>query len=107
MPDALALITKYRSKGVLLDANLMVLILVGTVNKVRILNFKRTQNFTVEDFELLSHLVAYFGRLVTTPHLLSQASDLADLKERELIEVRKLFRFLLISGSNSPCNDAD
>jgi hypothetical protein len=45
--DAKALIEKHRAKGVLVDTNLLVLLLVGAVNKQRIPRFKRTAgNFT-------------------------------------------------------------
>ena len=71
MLDARALIEKHRSKGVLIDTNLLVLLLVGLVNKRRILDFKRTQNFTIEDFDILLRLVNWFGKLFTTPHVLS------------------------------------
>jgi len=79
MLDAAALIDKHRAKGVLVDTNLLVLFLIGLVNKRRILSFKRTQYFTVEDFDLLSRLIDWLGRLVTTPHVLSPVSDLTDL----------------------------
>ena len=42
MLDARTLIEKHRSKGVLVDTNLLVLLLVGSVNKRRMLSFKRT-----------------------------------------------------------------
>jgi hypothetical protein len=48
MLDALALIEKYQAKGVLVDTNLMVLFLVGAVNKRRIPKFRRTQDYTIE-----------------------------------------------------------
>jgi hypothetical protein len=51
MPDGAALITKHRGKGVFVDTNLLVLLLVGSVNSARIPNFKRTQDFTIDDFE--------------------------------------------------------
>lgn len=93
MLDTEALITKHRGKGVFVDTNLLVLLLVGSVNPNRILNFKRTQNFTREDFRVLSKLVAWFGNpLVTTPHVLSQVSDLTDLGGREGILGRQRFR---------------
>jgi hypothetical protein len=92
MLDAGALIQKHRAKGALVDANLLVLFLVGAVNKQRILNFKRTQNFTIEDFDLLTHLINWFGTLIATPHVLSQASDLADLRGKELREIRRKFK---------------
>ncbi len=84
MLDARALIEKHRLKGVLVDTNLLVLLLVGSVNKRRILNFKRTQNFAIEVFDLLSRLIRWFGKLVTTPHVFSQVSDLTDLPGKDL-----------------------
>lgn len=66
----------FDAKGVLVDTNLLVLYLVGLVNKKRIETFKRTQGFDVEDFERLTNLINYLGpRLVATPHVLSQVSD--------------------------------
>ena len=95
MLDARALIEKHQAKGVLVDANLLVLLLVGRVNRRRIPAFKRTQNFTIEDSELLEHLVAWFGKLFATPHVLSQVSDLADLPGKDLREIRQLFKLVV------------
>jgi hypothetical protein len=96
MLDAAALIEKHRGKGVLVDTNLLVLLLVGTVNTKRIRDFKRTQDFTVEDFHTLKHLVAWFGTpLVATPHILSQVSDLTDLPGRERTVICQLFKYTI------------
>ncbi|MBZ5622958.1 MAG: hypothetical protein LAQ69_30125 [Acidobacteriia bacterium] len=69
-----------------------VLWLVGLVNERRIKEFKRTGAFTVEDFRLLSFLIDWFGKIVATPHVLSQVSDLADLPGKELRQMRQLFK---------------
>jgi hypothetical protein len=61
MLDARALIEKHRSMGVLVDSNLLVLFLVGQVNKRRILQFKRTQDFAIEDFDTLSRLIDWLA----------------------------------------------
>jgi hypothetical protein len=93
MLDAEALITKHRGKGVFVDTNLLVLLLVGLVNRERIRNFKRTQDFTIEDFRMLDSLMKWFGGpLVTTPHVLSQVSDLTDLSGNEGSAMRQLFK---------------
>jgi hypothetical protein len=92
MADAISLLKKYRAKGVLLDANLLVLYLVGRVNPNRIQSFKRTQSYSVEDYQLLVRLLGWFGALTTTPHVLSQASDLATPAEPELRLVRRELR---------------
>ena len=95
MLDAAGLIEKHRAKGVLVDTNLLVLFLVGTVNRQRILNFKRTGDFTIEDFDLLVRLIDWFGKLIATPHVLSQVSDLTDLTGNELTKIRELFKVLV------------
>ena len=95
MLDAGALIEKHRAKGVIVDTNLLVLFLVGTVNRQRILNFKRTGDFTIEDYDLLVRLISWFGKLIATPHVLSQVSDLTDLTGDELTAVRNIFKVLV------------
>ena len=93
MPDARLVIEKHLGKGVFVDTNLLVLLLVGLVNPKRIQNFKRTQDFTLDDFHLLLKLLDLFGApLITTPHVLSQVSDLTDLSGKERALVRALFK---------------
>ena len=93
MLDAEALIEKHRAKGVFVDTNLLVLLLVGLVNTERIRNFKRTQDFTIDDFHLLERLVEWFSSpLIATPHVLSQVSDLTDLSGEERRLIRELFK---------------
>jgi hypothetical protein len=93
MLDAGALITEHHGRGVFIDTNLLVLLLVGLVNPGRISKFKRTQDFSIDDFRVLRKLVEWFGKpLVATPHVLSQVSDLTDLSGREAIRARELFR---------------
>src|ERR1035437_820999 len=101
MLDAAALIEKHRAKGVLVDTNLLVLFLVGRVNRRRILNFKRTGDFVIEDYDLLVRRIAWFGKLIATPHVLSQVSDLTDLTGNELTAIRELFKVLVEKGEES------
>jgi hypothetical protein len=96
MLDSAGLIVKYRGQGVLVDTNLLVLYLVGLVNIERIRTFKRTSSFEKDDFLLLARLLDHFGPpLISTPHVLSQISDLTDLSGKELIKIRRLFRTLI------------
>lgn len=86
------LIEKHRANGLLIDTNLFLLYLIGKTNKSRILTFKRTRQYTIEDFELLELLVAHFGILVTTPHFLTEVSNLATLQGAELATLNALFK---------------
>jgi rRNA-processing protein FCF1 len=93
--DAGALIEKHKAKGVLLDTNLLVLYLIGKVNPRRILNHKRTASYDLDDFKLLDFLIGRFGRLVASPHVLSQTSDLAAFDGAERSKCRSIFRTLI------------
>jgi predicted nucleic acid-binding protein len=96
MLDPLGLIEKHRGTGVLIDANLLLLYLVGRVNRERIKTFKRTQAYTLEDFDLLERLVSCFSRLFTTPHVLTEVSNLAgSLVGRERLAIRRLIALLV------------
>ena len=70
------LIAKYRSKGVLLDTNLMVLLAVGLYKRDRISSFKRTDQYTARDFNLVADIMGKFERRITTPHILAEADNL-------------------------------
>jgi hypothetical protein len=86
------LVDKHRANGLLIDTNLLVVCLVGRTNKRRIEVFKRTRSYTVQDYELLEDLIAEFRRLVTTPHILTETSNLTDLSGPEMKRLRSFFR---------------
>ena len=75
--DVSALAGKYRSKGVLLDSNLLVLLFVGLLDPGRVQSFKRTYNqgFTEHDFSFLQKIVTAFSKVVTTPHILTETTN--------------------------------
>ena len=75
--DLQTLIAKYRSKGILLDSNLLVLLFVGLTAPDLVENFKRTKNqgFTEKEFSLLKRVVETFSRVITTPHILTETSN--------------------------------
>ena len=95
MLDAASLIEKDRSRGALIDANLLVLYLVGKTNKRRIRDFKPCDVFEIEDFDLLEQLVAYLGKPITTPHILTEVSNLAKLHGKELSAFRHGYKVLV------------
>jgi hypothetical protein len=85
MSDPLQLLVRYRGKGVLVDANLLLLYFIGQYDRRRILSFKRTKMFIEEDFDLLLGVLRMFGQVVTTPNILTEVSNLSgqlELRER-------------------------
>src|SRR5438874_3988149 len=83
------LVSKYRSTGLLVDANLLLLYILGKTNKQRIPAFKRTQAYSVGDFELLDDFVSRFRKVVSTPNVLTEVSNLGDLYGSELLRFRR------------------
>jgi hypothetical protein len=68
------------SRRVLLDANVLLLLLVGEFDRELVAEFKRTRNqlFTADDFDLLrDDIVAQHSPVVTTPHILAEVSNLS------------------------------
>ena len=66
----------YGSKGILIDSNILLLFFVGLHDRTRIEKFKRTAQFTSEDFELLVDFIRQFKEVVTTPSILTEVSNL-------------------------------
>jgi hypothetical protein len=72
----LKLIQKYKQKGLLVDTNILLLYIVGIVNVDLIRNLSRTANFTENDFYLVEKFINFFDVNITTPHILTEVSDL-------------------------------
>lgn len=97
MPDHLEqLLVEYRTEGILVDTNLLLLYVVGTRDPDRIDRFSRTDTFTTDDFELLDRLLGYFETAVTPPPILTEVSNLlGQLPRRPRRECMMLFRALI------------
>ncbi|NPV00291.1 MAG: hypothetical protein HPY53_02810 [Brevinematales bacterium] len=62
----------------IIDTNLLILLLVGLYNKNQIKTFKRTTNFTVEDYETIRFYFYNAKKVYVTPHILTEVSNLTD-----------------------------
>jgi hypothetical protein len=63
-------------KPVLLDANLLVLLVVGLVSEPAIPKHKRTKKFSVSDFRLLKDYLNDAPKIAVTPNAVTEASNL-------------------------------
>lgn len=66
---------KYRNSGILVDTNLLLLLMLGSVDESCI-GKKRTERYSVEQFHFLSDYLKDFKHLITTPHILTEVSNL-------------------------------
>ena len=71
------LIERYSSSGVLVDTNLLLLYFVGSFDETLIPRFKRTVQFLVEDYATLRTFLSFFRTVLTTPHILTEVSNLS------------------------------
>ncbi|PYQ67084.1 MAG: hypothetical protein DMF53_02330 [Acidobacteria bacterium] len=67
--------TGRRGKKLLVDTNILLLYIVGSISPDRIARHKRTDTFTVEDFLLLDRVLRQFGGIVVTPNILTEVSN--------------------------------
>ena len=88
--------------GLLVDTNLLVLYVVGTVNRNRIETFKRTRQYTRADYDLLVRVLTNFEPLYTVAHVLAEVSNLTDLPGTERLLAR-----LVLKETISVLNDAE
>jgi len=71
-------IEPHRGKPAILDTNLLLLYLCDQFDQSLVSSFKRLNCFVKEDISLLSETVKCFSTLHTTPHVLTEVSNLAN-----------------------------
>ena len=82
------LVVEYAPRGLLVDTNVLLLYLVGLFDRTFVERFKRTRarGYTADDFAIASNLMRCFRRVVTTPHILAEVSNLSfQMEEPRLI----------------------
>jgi hypothetical protein len=81
---------------IILDAQLLLLLLVGLTSRDYIAVHKRLQAYTDADFTLLTQLLAAASKLVVTPNTLTETSNLAGyIAEPARTRIYQTFRALV------------
>ena len=90
------LIHRYRQKGIMVDSNLLVAYLVGLLDPAQLGNCRATKALSPDDFGLLEKFLGQFNRVITTPHILAEVSNLAGrLPESLHVKFRLVFRHVI------------
>jgi predicted nucleic acid-binding protein len=95
MADLDAFDRNARANGLLIDTNLLVLLVVGSVSRERIARYKRTTAYSPADWDLLTGILEQISRRYTLPHVLAEVSALTDLKGPELEVARAILLRLI------------
>jgi hypothetical protein len=75
--DLLAYLSKHRARGIMLDTNVMLLFLFAAFMPDKIEGTKRLGKYDREAGELLLNYVSQFDKIITTPHVMAETSNLA------------------------------
>ena len=97
------LFAHHKGKSVLLDSNLLLVFLSGSLSPRLFGQFKRVSAYTLDDYELLVRLLGAFTTLLTTPHILTEVSNLANsLPEWLKADWNRNFAALIASQHDTP-----
>lgn len=80
------LVQRHRGKPAILDTNLALLLWCASFDRALVGTFKRLNTFTHRDVERLEDLLRNFPVLRTTPHVLTEVSNLANSLPRSAKE---------------------
>lgn len=72
------LLRRFRGKPVILDTNVLLFYWCAAFDSKLISTFKRLNSFSGEDIELLHRTLKSFTKISTTPHVLTEVSNLAN-----------------------------
>ncbi|MFA6129956.1 MAG: hypothetical protein WC731_03110 [Candidatus Omnitrophota bacterium] len=91
--DLQTVLFKYSSKGIILDTNVFLLYLIGVYDQNFISNCGRLNKFDKADFSILCSFLKHFTKILTTPQILSELSNLslAEIKQPKLAMYLKDF----------------
>jgi hypothetical protein len=67
-----------RHNTLLIDTNLLLLYIAGTIDRSFVAKFKRTAAFVAEDFDTLRTAMERFPHFLTTSNILTEVSNLTD-----------------------------
>ncbi len=83
---------------IVLDANLLVLFVVGATSKDYVARHKRLRAYTSADYDVLRRVVEEASEVLTTPNALTEASNLAaHIADPARSEIRETLRSLILN----------
>jgi hypothetical protein len=90
--------------AVIVDANLLLLLVVGAADRRYIAMHGNLSHYSVEDFELLIGLIGLFDEIVLVPHVLAEVSNLAaqSIKNPAKRHIFRQFRQLIETTQELP-----
>lgn len=82
-------------KEAFIDANLLVLLVVGQVDRSLVERHRRTRRFTPEDYDRLLGIIQTLNRVFVTPNTLTEASNLLKYDRMNLTRLLEKLRSII------------
>lgn len=103
------LVDEYRSRGVFLDTNILVLLVTGSLWPDGLEGLGHTSSYGAKDYALLLRFCSLFRRIVTSPYVLAEASNILPTEEeRERLKLACIDRwFEIVSSSHRASNRSE
>ena len=86
-------ISAMHRKGLALDANLFVVLIVGLTERAKVGIHRRTSGYYPDDFDLIFKMCKTASTLQTTPHVLAEVSNLLDTGKKPFFD-KEVIRFM-------------
>ncbi len=94
--------------GFFIDANLLLLLVVGSEGRELIAKHRRLRQFTIGDYDILANEIARTDRVFVTPNTLTETSNLlAQHADPEKSRLFDRFRFLIEESDEIVVASAD
>lgn len=96
------------ARRILIDANLLVLFVVGRTGRQLIEKHRRLREFSTDDYDRLTRMINRVDRVVVTPNTLTEASNLLALhKDPERSRFLDMLRFVVENSEEITVASAD
>jgi len=87
---------------IVLDANLLLLLVVGSTDRSLIAKHKRLSSYTAEDYDLLILFLSPASNIIVTPNTLTEVSNLAGyISDPARTAIYQMFRALVEAPINT------
>lgn len=74
--NVLPLVAQFRDKGILIDTNLLLVLLVGNVDRRQVGRIGRTEKYSRENYERITDVLGYFNRFIIIPQVITEAGNM-------------------------------
>ena len=82
--------------SVVVDSNLLFVLVVGYTSRSHVGRARRTEQYSIEDFDLLQATLSEYDEILITPHVLAETSNLLGyISEPLLTQTRTTLRLLM------------